>query len=253
MPQINPPQTTATIVYATPSELIVTALQLIGVVGFGMAASSREIADGLIHLNLMLDQWSVARENISVRREDVFSLVVGQSTYYIGKGAVDFDTERPIKIESAFYRDSNNSDFELDVTMQEKDYSEIVLKNVTGSATRLFYKPSYPFGVIQFDYAPDNAYSLYIKSWKPFAKITDPADQTQLAFPDGFEAALTYNLAKRLCPPNKKVCPAEVNEIAMTSLQDVQAAYSEIRTIVNWDTPKAKARKGSFFDMNGGQ
>ena len=241
------------IVFATPAELISKALKDIGVVGFGSSATAHELEDGLQSLNLMLDEWGVLRENISVRKEESFPLVVNQSIYYIGVGASNFNTTRPIKIEDAFIRDSAGTDSSIDCSMSEDSYNSISIKNLRGTPSRLFYKPDYPFGIIKFDYAPSIAGTLYIFSWKPFAKITDPADQTQLSFPDGFEAAITYNLSKRLCPSNKKQCPREINEFAMTSLQAIQAAYGETPTILNWDMPTAVKGKGSFFDMGGGQ
>lgn len=253
MPQVNPQQTGGGIVFATPAAMISKALKEIGVVGFGRVASPMELQDGLESLNLMLDEWGVLRENISVRTSNNFPLVVGQSIYYIGTGAVDFDTVRPIKIESAFYRDANNSDQPIDCTMQEAEYNAIVIKNLLGTVGRMFYKADWPFGIIHFDYAPMSADTLYMSSWKPFAKITDPADKTQMTFPDGYEAAITYNLAKRLCPPNKKSCPQELNESAMTSLQAIQAAYGEVKTIGNWDMPGVRGGRPSFFDMNGGR
>lgn len=253
MPPINPQQTGGGIVFATPAELISFALREIGVVGFGSRATPDELAAGLQSLNLMLDEWGVLRENINVRKEESFPFVVAQAIYYIGVGAADFDTVRPVKIESAFYRDSTGADIAIDCSMQEADYNALTLKNQPGSPTRMFYKADYPFGIIKFDYAPSVADTLHIFSWKPFAKITDPADKTQISYPDGYEAAITYNLAKRLCTPNKKVASKELSESAMTSLQAIQAAYGEMNTIENWDIPGIKVRKASFFDMNGGQ
>jgi hypothetical protein len=137
--------------------------------------------------------------------------------------------------------------------MQEGEYNAIVIKNLQGTPSKMFYKADWPYGVINFNYAPMTADTLYISSWKPFAKITDAADKTQMTFPDGYEAAITYNLAKRLCPPNKKTCPPELNESAMTSLQGIQAAYGEVKLVTNWDMPGVSGGRPSFFDMNGGR
>lgn len=253
MPQINPQQVGGGIVFATPTELITKALQDIGVIGFGMPATSGEIYSGMQTLNAMLDMWGVLRENVSVRTSENFPFVVNQGVYGIGQGSSDFDTVRPIKIESAYYRDVNNSDFPLDCTMDEDSYSAINIKNLPGTPQRLFYKPIHPIGLIYFDYAPSTAWTLYINSWKPFTKITDPSDMTQLSYPDGFEAAILFNLEELLCPANKKSCPPELSKAALMSLQGIQAAYGETPVMKNLDVPGVRGRKDSFFDMGGGR
>jgi hypothetical protein len=220
MPQINPPaQQGGGIVFATPTELITKALEDIGVLGFGSSATPQEINSGLKTLNAMLDMWGVLRENISLRSQEEFILTVNQSIYYIGNGAVDFDTIKPIKIEKAFYRDENNADIPIDCSMQEGEYAELPIKNQPGVITRLFYKPSSPFGVISFDAAPMSALTLVTYSWKPIAKISDPNDITALSYPDGYEAAILYNLEVLLCSPNKKPVPAEVYDMATSSIR----------------------------------
>lgn len=253
MPQINPQQTGGGIVFATPAELISMALRLIGVVGLGSRVTAAELQDGMQSLNLLLDEWSVLRENVFVRTENSFPLVVGQSVYYIGVDAIDINTVRPIKIESAYRRDSSGVDLPIKVDMQQLDYDDIALKNISGTVSRMFYKPDYPFGVIYFDFAPSTTDTVYIKSWKPFSKITDPGDKTQMIYPDGYEAALTYNLAKILCAPNRKQVPPEIAEKAAMTLQGIHAAYGEAPTIVNWDTPGQRNRRASFFDLDGGK
>ena len=249
MPQINPILTGGGIVFATPAELISKALEDIGVVGFGRSANANEIRSGLQTLNAMLDMWGVLRENISIRKSENFPLAIGQYQYGIGIGSSDFDTVRPIKIEQAYYKDANNTDIPIACGMTEGEYSDIALKGQDGFPTRLFYKPDSPFGVISFDFAPTTAIRLFINSWKPLAKITDPNDLTALAYPDGYEAAILFNLEVMLCTPNKKPVPPEVKDNAVMSLQAIQAAYGEIPTITNWDMAIRKARIGSFFNL----
>jgi hypothetical protein len=253
MPIVNPLQSGGGIVFATPADLITKALQDIGVVGFGMPATAAEIESGLQTLNVMLDMWGVLRENISVRIQDDLTFVIGQSVYGIGIGSNDFDTLRPIKIESAYYTDSSGTDIPIDLMGTEAQYSDIALKGISGTPTSLYYKPTYPFGTLYFNFAPTVAWTLHILSWKPFAKITDAGDLTQMSYPDGYEAAMVFNLAKLLCPPNKKQCPAEIAEAAAMSLQAIQAAYGEVPT-VKFDCPGlGGGRRASFFDMNSGR
>jgi len=251
MPQINPIQTGGGIVFATPTELISKALEDIGVVGFGRSANANEIRSGLQTLNAMLDMWGALRENVSLRTLENFSLTIDQADYGIGVGSVNFDTVRPIKIEQAYYRDSEGIDNPIDCTMSEEEYNSIASKGSSGTPRRLFYKYGSPFGTIYFDQAPSTAITLYIKSWKPLAKISDPSDITALAYPDGYEAAILFNLEVLLCPANKKPVPAKLEDMAVLSLQAIQTAYGEVPQVTNWDMPSTSNNNNDFFSPRG--
>jgi hypothetical protein len=240
------------IVFANTADLITRALKDIGVVGFGRAATPFEIADGLQVFNLMLDELGVLREYIANRTEENFPLIVNRGVYTIGPGG-NFNTVKPIKIETAYYRDVNNTDFFMDVTMTEEEYDLIPIKNLSGTPQRLWYQPTQPLGNISFDYAPDTAWTFYIASWKPFSKVTNSADPTQLVFPDGFEVMLAANLGVRLCPANKRVPNPALVRLADDTLQAVQAAYSEPLLVKNWGIPTTTGKKSSFFDMGLGE
>lgn len=252
MPSINPEVTGGGIVFVTPTDMFTRALQDIGVLGFGRNAAASEIKACLQIFNTMLDAWGVLRERVSVRTTESFVLTVRQDSYKIGVGSNDFDTVRPIRIEQAYLRDSNNVDTPLSCNMLEEDYLEIHQKGLDGTPRELFYKLGWPFGTIYFDYSPTVADTLFINSWKPFAKISDPSDLAAMSFPDGYEAALLYNLEIRLCAPNKKSVPPELKEAAIIALQGIEAAYGEAPAVKNWDTPNTSSKRASsFFNPEG--
>ena len=252
MPSINPEVTGGGVVFATPTDMFTRALQDIGVLGFGRNATASEIRACLQIFNTMLDAWGVLRERVSVRTVESFVLTVGQDSYEIGIGSNDFDTTRPIRIEQAYLRDSNNIDTSVNCYLLEEDYVGIPQKGLNGTPRELFYKLGWPFGTIYFDYSPTVADTLFIHSWKPFAKISDPSDLAAMSYPDGYEAALLYNLEVLLCPPNKKSAPTELRDAAIMALQGIEAAYGEPLTVRNWDTPNTSSKRASsFFNPEG--
>jgi hypothetical protein len=227
------------IVFTDTTDLINKALKKCGVVGVGRNASAEEIMDGLQTLNVMLDEWGVLRELINVRVSDTLAVVSAKREYSIGVGSTDFNTGRPIRIEQAILRDAGNVDYTVDVTMLQEEYTNIPVKDISARPGQMWYKPDFPLGVITFDYLPDTNYTLIINSWKPFAKITDPGDSTQLSFPDGYEAALMWNLARQLMAENKRPQDSLINEKAATTLSAISAAYGETPKVTFWDIPFA--------------
>jgi hypothetical protein len=243
MPAIVPGQDPSGIVFANPADLITKALEIASIVGFGRTATSEELLSGMRTLNVMLDEWGTLRNMINVRKSEDFPLIAGQNVYGIGDSSNDFDTVRPIRIEQAFLRDADGTDYPLDVTMLEEEYSAIPIKNTTSRPAQLFYKPDWPLGEITLDYLPDKAYQLFLKEWKPFAKITDPADGTQLGLPDGYESCMMWNLADMLFSLVKgNGVNSFIHQKAMQTMASLSAAYNEAPFAVNWDIPFAGQR-----------
>lgn len=238
MPAILPGADPSGIVFQNPADLITKALKKCRVVGFGRDATSEEITDGMQSLNILLDELSIVRTAITVRKSEQFPLVVRQNIYGIGPSSTDFDTVRPIKIEQAWYLSvDGKTTYPLDVTMIEQEYGDIMTKDIQAMPSRLFYKADWPLGVITFDYLPDQAYTLVINSWKPYEKINDPGDGTQLGFPDGFESMLVWNLADVLGPENGKPVDGYIHDKAMSTLSAINAAYGEAPKVTSWDIP----------------
>lgn len=233
------------IVYSTAQELITQALRKIGVVGLVRAATAEEIEDGRIELNLTLDEWSALRGAIFTRTEDTKVLTVGVGSYVIGAGQA-WDTPRPQRVEQAYLRDSDGIDRPLTI-LQEEQYNALTDKAVQAPPNGLFYKPGTgaATGTIYFDYLPDEAYTCHLFSWKPLAKIADVGDA--LVFPDGWEAALTYNLAVALCPGNKKPVPDAIAAKARSTYLALVNLNHEPLLADFSDVPTAGRSKGNIL------
>jgi hypothetical protein len=149
-------------------------------------------ANALIDLNNLLGLWNVDGLMIPYTTNGSHTLVSGTGSYTIGSGA-DINTSRPIKIISAFVRDSSNVDTTLEVNMTVQEYNDISQKSTTGRPDRLFYLPGYPNGTIYFDYVPDAAYTFVYDSEKSLTEIATVGTTVNMA--DEFKMALTYNLA----------------------------------------------------------
>ena len=148
--------------------------------------------NALIDLNNLLGLWSVEGLMIPYVTKEDLSVVGGTGSYTIGSGAT-FDTVRPIKIISAYLRDSANVDYQLETNMSVQEYNRIALKLTTGRPQRLYYLPAYANATIYFDFVPDVNYTFNLTSEKPLLEIATVG--TTVSMPDEYKMALTYNLA----------------------------------------------------------
>lgn len=197
---------------ATAQEIISDALADIGAVDPLEALTAAEASHGLRKLNELLESWS--NESLAVYQilQENFATVAGTASYTIGSGAT-WNTTRPLRIESAFIRDSGN-DYPLDVVVREV-YDAISAKTTQGRPELLYYDPSvangtvYPYGV------PDAVYTVFLNSYKQlqsFAALT-----TTVVLPPGYLRAIKSNLAIDLAPGYNKTPSVVLAGVAMQS------------------------------------
>ena len=198
----------------TANEIISRSLRLMGVLGQGRRTlTANEAADGLEALNGMLESFSLERMMVYQILEENFPLVAGTASYTIGSGGT-FSTIRPIKIESAFIRDSSNIDYQLEIINNEA-YDSVQLKTVSSRPQYLYYDPVYPLAYIRLLYVPAYADTLYINSWKQLQQFTDGT--TALALPPGYQRMIVYNLAIEMNAEYQTKLAPEVVAIATQS------------------------------------
>ena len=86
----------------TPVDLIKLILKDAGVSGVGQTPAAEDNNDMLLHLNLMLGEWTAQRWLV-FHLVDTTIAVTGASSYTVGTGGIANIT-RPDRIEAAFYR-----------------------------------------------------------------------------------------------------------------------------------------------------
>jgi hypothetical protein len=180
---------------STPTVLIDAALRVIGAVAKGETPSASDRADGLEALQIMFRGWSAERLMIFYYELENFSLTGAQS-YTIGSGG-NFNTVRPVKIESA-YVNASGLDWPIRI-IGEKQYTRIGDKSEAGTPERLWYNPKYGSTALGVIYVwPVSSDTLYINSLKP---LTEPSTvTTTLELPPEYDEAIKWGLVLRLAP-----------------------------------------------------
>jgi hypothetical protein len=117
------------------------------------------------------------------------------ATYSIGPGA-DWNTTRPVKLHSAFIRDSGNTDKVMVVYNDLHKYNEHSRKGMRGKPHEIYYDALNPEGQIFLFFTPYQNFTLFLTSEKYLGTFTTINDTVTL--PPEYELALSKNLAVKL-------------------------------------------------------
>jgi len=213
-------------------DLFVATMEVIGATSLDETPEASELQKCLRHCNLMLNSWSGRRLMLAATLQESFPLVANKRIYTIGTGG-DFNTDKPISIESAFVRDSALVDYpvyvvELDI------YDSFDDKMITTCRPDAIY---YTAGQTQqanqlgqiFCYGiPDMVYTLFINSQKyltAFVNLTD-----NVTFQPVYYDAIVQNLACKIWRPmgRKGPIPADLLKDARNAMQTVENINHEV-------------------------
>ena len=211
----------------TAQDFIVDALSLIGATQMDQVPPAWEMNKALRALNHMLNTWSSERLMVRAMTRESFTLVDGTASYTIGSGA-DFDTAKPLKIDSAYIQDSNGYDHQLGIVEMAR-YNAFADKTTEGLPDCLAYDPgasqqATQAGTIYLWHVPGSAYTLYISSQKFLTEFS--ALTTTFTFEPQYGEAIKYNLATRLWrfyrKPTENI-PADIVGIAASTKRNIKA------------------------------
>lgn len=177
----------------TVLDIITDAMQESGILTQTESPSSSEAQKGLRLLNRLVSSWSNSALMQFERVTESFTLSNGTESYTIGSGGV-LNTTRPTKIVEAHIR-NGDIDYSMEI-VTDKTYQRVTSKTSGGIPEILNYTNEYPLGTINLYPSPSAGYTLFITSEKPLTSYASTA--TTVSLPDGWEDALTYNLAVRM-------------------------------------------------------
>jgi len=203
----------------TVRDLVTRALRVATIVGAGEVPDADDAADALLSLNLMLDAWQAERLYVFAVVERLGTLVAGTATYTVGAGAT-FNVPRPQRIEWAYTRDSQNYDRDVDV-VPDQVFAAISLKSLGNVfPTVLWYETAYPLGVIHLWPLPPAGLVLHFGAWTVLSEYTSLNDAVSL--PPGYEDAIVFSLAERICPEYGKAVSPDLMKQAINARANIQ-------------------------------
>ena len=234
----------------TPADLISLALVDSGVLGVGQIALAQDVNNTFTRLNQMLAQWQRKRWLIW-HLIDLSVPSTGAQSYSIGPGGDIPMLVRPDRIESAFFRQIINStppnqiDYYLDILESREDYNKIALKQLSSFAMYVFYDSGYPLGHLYFWPIPQaSIYEMHI-SIKELLNTFTTLSQT-IILPPEYEAAITYNLQRRIRAAYRLPPDPEINALAKESLNVLRQANTQIPRL---QMPRGLTRPSGYYNV----
>jgi hypothetical protein len=212
----------------TPRDIITLSLKTANVLGVGQNASPEDVNDAFNLLNMMMAQ-------LQRRRYFIYQLVTvgaqgtGALSYTVGPGA-NFDTPRPAKIESAFFRQNQNTplpvDYPLESLRAREDYNRISIKNLNSFPRYCFYDAAYPVGNVFIWPLPSNQYEIFLTVMLQLQQFQNLSDI--IALPPEYSAALMWNLTLELYPFYGLPVNPVAEKKAEASLRIIEEANAQI-------------------------
>lgn len=211
----------------TSLDLIKRSMRLCRVLSSDQTPTDTEAEDARTILNAMLDAWQIERLMVYQIKESSLTWPSGTASRTIGAGG-NFSQARPIRIDSAFYRDSAGQDSPLAVLQDRSEYDAVLSKTLQSLPEWLFYDPVYPLGVLYLYPVPSAQVTLLLNEWQTlqsFANLT-----TDLALPPGYQRAIEYNLALEIADEFGRQVSSRVERIAMQSKGAIKSANAPSMT-----------------------
>jgi hypothetical protein len=206
---------------ASAQTLIDRALRLLGATASGESPTAQESADALISLNNLLESWQADKQLVYALTDTAFTVTAGDGSYTVGPASNFALTPRPPKLENIFMR-ASGYDYPIELVEQDRWFNIIDKASDSDLPIFAYYDTATPVGNVLLWPVPTAAHSLHIVTWTPCSVLA--ALSTTVAFPPGWERALSYNLAVELASEFDRTLHPSVPAIAVESKATIMRA-----------------------------
>lgn len=219
----------------TVLQLIVHALCAIGHMAPGREPNASEKAHALRILNRMLQSWNTQRLAIFAIARTVYNLTAGEDEYSMG----DVNSDRPIRIERAGLIPAGST--------KESDIEVLTLDRYRAGNPGVYLDRSHPLATLYIQPEPAAADQLILYTWTPISTFAAVTDEIEL--PEGYEEAVTYNLAVRFGVEFGRPASPDLHKLARDAkahIKSLNAPAYEMRC-----DPALLGGRGSFNILTG--
>lgn len=226
----------------TANDIITGALELVTSLSPGEGIPGAEADTALRVLNRMMKGWSTDNLMPPFATLENFPIAQGVNSRTIGSGA-QLNTTRPDSVVSAYLRDSNGLDYPPLTPITSAQYDAIAQKAQTARPEWYFYDPQYPNGVLYFDAATDAAYTLFLRSVKPFNQFA--TINTAMDLPGEYEEIISHLLVEPLAPRYGTAITPDVRKLIEDAKRRIRRKNVR-RTVATFDPAVTPAPRVDF-------
>ena len=210
------------------SDIINSALTIIGVLAAGETPAAEDSAYALATLNTLLENWNVQGLQIFTLTNFKNALTAAKQAYTMGVGG-DFSTTRPVRIEAAgIIRGGVRTPLKL---MNAQEWAMELSRNATDILPQKVYNDNSfdASGRTTLNFLPipsDNNCVADLFVWAQLGDgflISDP-----VSFPPGYLKAIQYNLAVDLAPAFGRPLDPTVMQIAQSSVEQLRGINAAV-------------------------
>lgn len=212
------------------SELIASAMRLIGTLASGETPSTEESTDVFAALNQMLEAWSTEQTNLYLVRQGVQALQNGTASYALA--------QRPLLIRDACMVTAQGLRLPVEILNSPKWAALLERAQAAQVVRALYCDYGYPSATLYVSPVPNAGGSIEYHFWTALAAFA--TQQDQISFPPGYVQALRYNLAVQIAPEFGMQADPAVAAIAGQSkaaLQKLNAQYLAANAAVDAPPP----------------
>ena len=213
---------------ATALSMITRAMRIARVIGKGETLDDDEAADGLTALNSMLDSWETERLSVYQITEESFTWSGASQSRTVGSGG-NFATTKPVRVDGSSAFVSNSIDYSIGDRgiIDVSAWAAIPDKTTQSTIPWLIYPEYGPVLATLYAYPiPSASITFKLRSWKALQSFS--ALTTELSLPQGYERAITFNLAIEYGEEYGTTVSPNAQRIAFISKRNIQRINTDV-------------------------
>ena len=203
----------------TRDDIIKAALRSLGVIATGETPQNEDYTNCAFALNLILKTLAADGYLLWCYVNVTVPLTSGTASYTLGPSGATVTTNRPIRLASAFLRDPDSNDVEVEV-LSKSDYNMMTPKTQAGIPSSVYYDPTLDKGTLYvWPVINETGYNLIVTVQRQVEDIVTGTSSTQnFDLPQEWFQPLRWMLAKEIGPeyavnlPKLQMIEARANE-----------------------------------------
>ena len=218
------------------TDLLNSSAQLCGFLESGETLTPQELADGLLRLQDLIEDWLNQDFTIFSHVNYTYNLSANNGTYTLGPSGNFNINPRPVEIRSG-YTSLNGIDYPL-LVIGNAEFNTIAIKLLTGSWPKVVGSDGgFPLINLSFWPLPAQNMTVTLNFDVPLTSPVTLADS--LSYPPGYAKALRYALAVELGEEFKTPVSVTVQKIAAATLGNIKVGnfYDDVLEFgTEWST-----------------